>query len=498
MAGQDLGDFYYLLEVYNEIKHRKVLSDDVQVQLRVIAPEKQQEKILKTFKQANEIDIDWQGFDFTTGFTSGEALSRARDVDLTLALAAFPVRKQKPIYPWLELVQFRSVFLNPYNHQLMKPHSDAVEKYFHKAQENDSGSISFEYKEGNPDQLKDKTAASNMLKFWSISQLIQDLAGLPPYVYSLGKPVLCEHSIQFGLQNTIGLPINSGLREKVEEFEKSEYKHGTAMVEDLKKLFVEKPWLAEAVTKSSDPEEQLQTFFDQPYFAAYHHEIANLKEYMAIIGQLTTQATLISTLKWNRVNTRLLREIFAQLGYSQVDYISENTNETLLIPEAAGCKKLRIINPGKIQDENAYNAMLYFSQPLVHVAGNISLVKAITMNKLPFYEWRYFHTHMNPSLQKLWQGTGYESLFVNEYNPEGKAAVLKQVGFDRDVLSRVNQNIVVSHNAMPALMGVIRLAYMPDHPLWELAKELDSLVEDRAFEKAVQLVLSQKDPALRM
>lgn len=494
---QDLGDFSCILEVYNEILYRRPVGDDVDIQLQVIARKGQKELIYKTFQQAAELDIIWQYFDDRDGITQGENVADRDDVDLTLALSAYKANDISPVYPWLELWQFRSTPIIPEDLRQVVPHYYQVKRYFEKALENRHATVSMTHRDGGPELYEELERLNQILRNFPDASVVKDMLGTPPFICSLSKLFFCESAMQFGLNNAAGLPFNSRLRHKINEFEYSQNRFNTKLVADLIRFIRQKPWFAKAVTRQQQIKTQVEVFYTRPYFAAYHHELASLKEYLAIIGELQSYVVLVSSLKHEVVKSRAFLEMAAQLGYEQVEFVSEGLHKYHFPYIPTGNKTLKIVNPGRVSDEDAYNAMLYFAHPYIHVAGNISLVKAITMNKLPFYEWRYFHTHINPGLKVVWKGTGYEALFENEYNPETKALVIRQRGIDYAVLRDTGQKIFDNHNAMPALMDVVRLTYEPSHEIWQIARQLDYLIHEEAYDRAMTLVNSQIDPVYK-
>ncbi|MGI9283518.1 MAG: hypothetical protein ACR2PX_28395 [Endozoicomonas sp.] len=73
--------------------------------------------------------------------------------------------------------------------------------------------------------------------------------------------------------------------------------------------------------------------------------------------------------------------MLADLGYGYVTYQSDTVKISYVIPEAMSYKQINIVNPGPIASQDDYNALIYFSHPLILVAGNLSLAKVISMHR---------------------------------------------------------------------------------------------------------------------
>ncbi|WP_257287404.1 hypothetical protein [Endozoicomonas sp. SESOKO2] len=275
---------------------------------------------------------------------------------------------------------------------------------------------------------------------------------------------------RFGLGELhIGLPFNSELIDKVDHYELSKDKASTSLHKDLKKLLRDKPWLGYVLTGYDDLHTQAENIQNVSYYTAYYHDEAFLKEYLGIIRRVEPgEVKIITPLKASTVAKPAFKKMLKELGFSHVSYKSNDQSGGYVDGTATEHRKITFINPGTIANENAYNALLYFSNPLILVTGNISLAKAITMNKIPFYEWRFFESQVNADLQSFWKNTGLESFFVSEYRPEIKAAALNQFNFDSPLRRQANKRIIKAKNAMPDLLDVIWLVHRPNHTLWKL------------------------------
>ncbi|WP_153301866.1 hypothetical protein [Endozoicomonas arenosclerae] len=147
--------------------------------------------------------------------------------------------------------------------------------------------------------------------------------------------------------------------------------------------------------------------------------------------------------------------------------------------------------PGPIASQDAYNALIYFSHPLILVAGNLSLAKVISMHKVPLYEWRSFQTDVNKDLKAFWQGTALDAFFENRYAPQEKSEALKALNFNPLVLREVSQRIMSKHNIIPTLLDSIWLTHQPSHPLWQLdqdAREIMAMPSSRELLSEIQAV----------
>ncbi|WP_252179070.1 hypothetical protein [Endozoicomonas sp. 4G] len=464
-TAKDTDDFAYLMELNRELRHNGAY-EGIPVELAIQTTRSGQEKLYSAFSDTSDLKINWF---FEDEGPKDEAWLQIQPASLTLCLSNCSGMKLPSTLNWLAIAQYSNV-------------DDSDKDLYKSFTQYLSLSERYHQRSGVCSLFSSQTTNNN-----TDSRYGEEELNLPncPITEKQNK---CSAAIsRFGLGKLhLGLPFNSELIEKVDHYETSEDKTSTALYKDLKQLLKDKPWLGlgltgHALKGDSDLDTQAETILNTSYYTAYYQDKAFLKEYLDIIRRIEPgEIKVVIPLKWAGGFT-VLKDMLVELGFTYVRYrsimkssiycthtASKDRNLKLgdCDPDAPDARKIMVIDPGLIDDDNAYNALVYFSQPLTLVKGDINLTKAIAMNKIPFYEWLYTQTQVNEHLQSFWQGTGLEAFFVNEYQPEIKAALLNQFNFDSVVRRQINKRIIKAKNAMPDLLDVIWLAHRPNHPLW--------------------------------
>ncbi|WP_252179069.1 hypothetical protein [Endozoicomonas sp. 4G] len=458
---KETDDFAYIMQLNRELRHNGAY-DGIPVELAIQTTRSQQEKLFSAFSDTSDFKINWF---FEDEGPKDEAWLQMQTSSLTLCLSSWSGMKVPSSFNWLGIAQYSNI--------------DASDKDLDKSlTQYLSLSGNYHQRSGVFNLCNSQTTNNNPDSRYGEGEL-----NLPncPITEKQNEPSTAIP--RFGLGELhLGLPFNSELIEKVDDYEMSEDKTSTALYKDLKQLLKDKPWLGRALTghalKGLDT--QAETIRNTSYYTAYYQDKAFLKEYLDIIRRIEPgEIKVVIPFKWSGFTD--LKDMLMEMGFTHVQHRSitgfaiscthsaskgRNFRFGDCHPDAPDAKKITVIDPGLI-DDNAYNALVYFSQPLTLVKGDINLTKAIAMNKVPFYEWSYTQTQVNEQLQSFWQGTGLEAFFVNEYQPEIKAALLNQFNFDSVVRRQINKRIIKAKNAMPDLLDVIWLAHRPNHPLWE-------------------------------
>lgn len=482
MAEEDMGDYAYLLEVNRELR-RVSTFDSIPVELAVVTTPDQRERFYKYFAETSQLDIRWiidnEGPEYQAAVQEFENSSQV------LFLSAWP-KLQNPISPsWLNVTHYSDI---------PEPNEDRVNFVIHKGQLSENY-----YQEANvgprSSTCLQRREDEDEVEILDPDRLIVEARAEEDFCDLYNEQEYCEAPITFGLgKKTVGMPFNSVLSKKVNRFEQAGNKSKTQMARDFKALLKEKPWLGQALSGYRKTSSPLETIKQLPYYIAYYHSQAFLKEYLAIISQIDDNApTVVLNISLKELQSAAYRGMFADLGYGVVHYRSETQNVAYQIPEAWKFKTIHIVNPGPVASQDAYNALIYFSHPLILVAGNLSLAKVISMHKIPLYEWRSFQTDVNTDLKAHWKGTHLESFFENRYAPDMKAQSLKAFDFNPQALREVSQRIMKKHDVMPALLDTIWLAHQPSHPLWELDTYAQEMLSSRISRGSLLEILAVQD-----
>ncbi len=459
MVEEGTDDFACLLELNREFLGNGSFNNSIPVELNVQTTRSQQKELYDAFPEAADLKINWI---FEDEGHEDKSWLQMEVSSLTLSLSNWEEMRAPSSTNWLGISQYSNIYARGkgFNESFIDSLS-LVEKFHQRAGFYSPKTMSLSHR-----------TMSCISDFWyEGDDVYQNLSNCSisteQHKFSIATP-------RFGLGGLhIGLPFNSELIAKVDNYELSKDKTSTSLHNDFKQLLNDKPWLVYALTDNNDLDTQPETIQHVSYYIAYYRDEAFLKEYLDIIRRIESgEVKIVTPLKRSTFVKPAFKEMLKELGFSEVNYKSNGQSSGYVDRTAPAYRKITFIDPGFIANENAYNALLYFSNPLILVTGNIGLAKAITMNKIPFYEWRYFESHTNEHLQSFWQGTTLEAFFVSEYQPERKAAALNQFNFDSVLRRQTNQRIIKEKNAMPDLLDVIWLVHRPNLALWRLDKKV--------------------------
>ncbi|WP_422410906.1 MULTISPECIES: hypothetical protein [unclassified Endozoicomonas] len=470
IAEDGLDDFACLLEVNKELRRDKAFNN-IPVELTVQSTQSQKKKLYRAFSEASDLKINWIFKDERQEYDTSSM--QMEFGSFTLSLSTWAGMRIPSTSNWLGIGQYSNIGAGGKSLAESFIVSLWLVENFHQR----SGVSSLESMPLNRQTMN--YISDFRFEGYDLCQNLTECSiKTEQHKFSIATP-------RFGLGELhLGLPFNSELIEKVDNYEISDDKTSTSLYKDLKQLLQDRPWLGLALTGHSDLDTQAEAIQNVSYYTAYYDDEAFLKEYLEIIRRIDPgDIKIVTDLKWSMLSTESFKEMLSELGFGNVHYKSNSasnsycqrtTSEYKKItysdcdPTVSEYRKITFIDSGFIDNDNAYNALAYFSQPLTLVTGDINLAKAITMNKIPFYQWRHFQTQVNEHLQSLWQGTGLESFFVNDYQPEIKAAALNQFNQDSPLRRQTNKQIIKAKNAMPDLLDVVWLVHCPNAEVWRL------------------------------
>ncbi|WP_422138623.1 hypothetical protein [Endozoicomonas sp. ALC020] len=465
IAEEGTDDFAYVLEVTRELGNDKAFSN-IPVELIVQSTESQKKEIYRAFSEASDLKINWIYKDERQEYLTG--LMQMEYASFSLFLSTWSGMRVPKTSNWLGIGHYSNI--------------EAMDKGLDVSITDDLLLTENYYQSSGVNNFANLTLSRRNRRFLSDPEHYNHNVNHPYLKYSLdsAQDKSCIASPKFGLGELhLGLPFNSELIEKIDDYEMSVDKASTSLHQDLKQLLQDKPWLGYALTGHRDLNTQAETIQNVSYYTAYYQDEAFLKEYLDIIRRIEPgEIKIVTPTKSTILSTPAFREMLYEMGFSTIHYKSRGGSGIYFQRIGSEYRKITFINPGFIDNERAYNALAYFSQPLTLVTGDMSLIKAITMNKIPFYEWHYFQTDVNKHLQSLWKGTGLESFFVSDYQPEIKAAALNQFNLDSPLRREINRRIISAHNAMPGLLDVIWLVHRPSHALWNLDTQVRERLEN--------------------
>ncbi|WOG29468.1 hypothetical protein [Endozoicomonas sp. 8E] len=464
IAEEGTDDFAYVLEVTRELSKDKAFNN-IPVELIVQSTESQKKEIYRAFSEASDLKINWIYKDERQEYLTGSM--QMEYASFSLFLSNWSGMRVPKTSNWLGIGRYSNV-------DAMDKGLDVsliddlllIENYYQSSGVNNPANLTFS--PGNKSLLSDSGYYDHNVNHSHLK-----------YSLDSAQDKSCIALPKFGLGELhLGLPFNSELIEKIDDYEMSVDKESTSLHKDLKQLLQDKPWLGYALTGHRDLNTQAETIQNVSYYTAYFRDETFLKEYLDVIRRTEPgEIKIVTPIKSTTLRTPAFREMLKEMGFSNIHYKSRGASGIYFQPTASEYRKITFINPGFIDNESAHNALAYFSQPLTLVTGDISLIKAIAMNKIPFCEWRYFQTDVNKHLQSLWKGSGLELFFVNDYQPEIKAAALNQFKLDSPLRRKINRQIISAHNAMPGLLDVIWLVHRPSHALWNLDTQVKERLE---------------------
>ncbi|KEQ13371.1 hypothetical protein GZ77_13255 [Endozoicomonas montiporae] len=475
VAEEDMGDFSYLLEAYKELRKVREL-DDASIELAVKTDEQQKQKFYKYFEETKNLPIRWLMDDQEYNKDICRPVDALDDSGLVLFLSEdfglSPNFNNSSLF-----IQYYSDYPAPDKpaYEQGEFHLSNMAAYWKSVSADSQGSARIVSRDGDEEEVE------------------EELEGLRRCEEKNSCFSDESQSLVFGLgERYVGMPFNSDVINKVAEYERHSDIEKTALSQGLRRLFISKPWLGEALAGYGDFSTQLQAIKAKPYYVSYHHEFAFLKEFLTIITEMDqSEPVMVINVSEDDVRNPQYTQLFKDLGFGVVRYVSKDNCQTIYVPDVFGGKTITIVKPGAIPSQEEYDALLFYSHSLMLVAGNLSLVKAISMNKVPFYEWRSFQQAVNDDLREHWKGTALEDFFQNRYAPRKKALALNRFGFDETLIKKVNGSIIKKHNNTEALADVVWLALQPDHPAWKYSAYVDDIVSQRDVDVFIKDIKSK-------
>ncbi|WP_153301824.1 hypothetical protein [Endozoicomonas arenosclerae] len=333
VAEEDMGDYAYLLEVNRELRRDKNF-DSIPVELAVITSPEQKQRFYKYFQETSELKIHWILDEESEDQFANQELNNS---SLVFFLSSWP-ELNGPITPnWLNITHYTS--LPDWDQSLydyVMSLGQQAEDYYQAANISTQSSTCLRRREGEEE--------SEIIDWERLTeQLDSDEFSCDLYQSQEN----CLNRITFGLsEKTVGLPFNSLLSEKVNEFEQSPDKSDTRMARDFNALLKEKLWLGEALSGKKPAFNPFEAIRQSPYYIAYYHGQAFLKEYLAIISQIDDSIpTIVLNISLEQLQSSAYHGMFADLGYGKVTFQSETETVSYPIPEALSYKQIKIVNP---------------------------------------------------------------------------------------------------------------------------------------------------------
>ncbi len=210
-----------------------------------------------------------------------------------------------------------------------------------------------------------------------------------------------------------GIFINSRLLKKAQE------KEGASFHSDYQNLIARNPQLGEI----------LSNVREGGYYMSYMHKFHKLLEFITMAAFIDGEKE--TTVLTNIDIARFRKEMFFNISEHKIkeivyqDLQKEGYRQVLSSGRSEG-KTVSVIRLPAIRDPDQYASLVYYSSPVVGVTGNSSLFEAITLGKLPFYEFNTdSHLLVNRDLAKL-TGEGLHGFFSPFYRPKRKAKIVKK------------------------------------------------------------------------
>ncbi|MGI9280645.1 MAG: hypothetical protein ACR2PX_13640 [Endozoicomonas sp.] len=243
-----MGDYAYLLEVHRELR-RDTSFDSIPVQLVVGASKKQKDRFYKYFEETSELDIHWFFEEYDEQYAYRPPMQHIENASLVFFLSWWPYMKGSISPKWLNITEYADIAdpgVDQY-HFILRAIQRA-KNYYQKANASFHSLSNLQRREGD-DELKLVTRQSLIESF--------QMAGASCELF---KQEFCSAPIRFGLgKKNVGMPFNSALSEKVDEFEETLEKDQTRMANVFKKLLKEKAWLGEALSGYKETSTQFES-----------------------------------------------------------------------------------------------------------------------------------------------------------------------------------------------------------------------------------------------